>query len=365
MVRQLTKIFTLITLFALTVLISTSTAQAESKLNELQYIKTYETTADGKSVFRIEIGLKRDTIDYSIKIPTSVSSMILIDLDNTIPGKLSRKKNNSIELSGAETVSINEVKINYTRLQFNLTTTIGNNSYRAYTLPANRKDKKPNRIVIDIDKTNPFNDFGNSQNDSDYQVGEGSIVIDAGHGGSDSGAVGYNGVTEKEVTLAVAKKVQRMLTESGAEVIMTRTTDRDVAWAGASNGEELQARVDKSPSNAALFISIHCNAFSNPSTHGMETYYYWGSAEGERLARLLNEELVNFGGLSNRGVKGANFYVLKHTSIPASLIELAFITNPVEENLLSDNDYQEQLALAITRAIKRYLGINPNGNFND
>ena len=69
--------------------------------------------------------------------------------------------------------------------------------------------------------------------------------------------------------------------------------------------------------------------------------------------------------VDNRGVKGANFYVLKHTSVPASLVELAFVTNPEEEYLLADDDYQQQLALAITRAIKRYLGVNPDGNFND
>ena len=146
---------------------------------------------------------------------------------------------------------------------------------------------------------------------------------------------------------------------------MTRTTDRDVAWSDASNGEELQARVDKTPPGAAVFVSIHCNAFSNAATNGMETYYYWNSHEGYRLAKILNEELANFGNRFNRGVKGANFYVLKHATVPASLVELAFVTNPEEEYLLADDDYQEQLALAITRGIKRYLGKNPNGNFND
>ena len=226
-------------------------------------------------------------------------------------------------------------------------------SYKVHT------ERKPYRLIIDIYKSevNGLNE-DEAIDDDNLEFKPGSVVIDAGHGGSDSGAVGPNGVMEKTVTLDVAKKVQRLLNEAGKEVVMTRWSDVDVSWAGASNGQELQARVDRIPPGAALFVSIHCNAFSNPATNGMETYYYWGSSEGQRLATLLNEELENFGGRPNRGVKGANFYVLKHSNVPASLIELAFVTNPEEEYLLSDDNYQEQLAQAITRGIKRYLGTN-------
>ena len=356
MVRQLTKIFTLMALLMFTSLAFNSIAQAGSRLNELQYLKTYDTEVDGKEVYRIEVGLKRENINYTVKIPTTVSSIMVIDFENTVPGRLSQHKSSKISLSENTTASINEVKVNYTRLQLRLPLVINDDSYKIHL------EKKPYRLIIDIDKSTIVKD--------EEIIGEnlyqnGSIVIDAGHGGGDTGAVGPHGVTEKEVTLAVALKVQQLLQSSGANVVMTRTTDRDVSWAGSSNGQELQARVDKTPPGAAVFVSIHCNAFSNSATQGMETYYYWNSTEGRRLAALLNEELENFGGRFNRGVKGANFYVLKHTSIPASLVELAFITNPEEEYLLADNSYQQQLALAITRGIKRYLGINPNGNFND
>ena len=353
--RQLTKAFKLMALLLFAFLVSNSTAQADSRVNELQYIKTYDTEVDGKSILRIEIGLKRDNLkDYSVKIPATVSSTLLIDLNDTLPGKLSRRNSAAIQLSGSETVSVKEVKINYTRLQFRLPLVIGDESYKVYTELPDKRSDKPYRLIVDIDKSISYDD-----DDDDYGIGDGkgSIVIDAGHGGSDSGAVGPNGVMEKTVTLDVALKVQNLLQKDGLPVVMTRTTDRDVSWSGASNGQELQARVDKSPAEAAVFVSIHCNAFSNPATNGMETFYYWGSEEGRRLADILNKELANYGGRANRGVKGANFYVLKHSAMPASLVELAFITNPEEEYLLADNDYQEQLALAIARGIKRYLAL--------
>ena len=363
MVRQLTKIFTLLTLLVIAALLEMSTAQADSRTNELQYIKTYETEVDGKQVFRIEIGLKRENINYNVKIPTSLSSTMLIDFENTLPGRLVQQRSGKIFLSGSETVTVKEVKVNYARVQMRLPFLLREDSYKVYT------DKKPYRLLIDVYKSD-IRKLGNDSytNDGDDydNIGRGSIVIDAGHGGSDSGAVGVYGVREKDVTLSVALKVQRLLQNSGANVVMTRTTDRDVAWPDASNGQELQARVDKISPGAVVFVSIHCNAFSNSATNGMETYYYWGSAEGQRLATILNEELANFGNRMNRGVKGANFYVLKHATIPAaSLVELAFVTNPEEAYLLADNDYQDQLALAITRGIKRYLQINPNGNFNN
>ena len=354
MVRQLTKIFTLVTLLIFTAFASTSTAQADSRLNELQHLKTYETEVDGKEVYRIEVKLKRENINYAVKIPTTVSSIMFIDFENTVPGRLSQHNSNKISLSADTTATVGEIKVNYTRLQIRLPFVIDDNSYKVHI------EKKPYRLIVDIDKS-AINLDEEGLGNADY--GYGSIVIDPGHGGSDSGAVGPHGITEKSVALGVALKVKQLLEESNAKVVMTRTTDKDVSWAGASNGQELQARVDAAPPGAAVFVSIHCNAFSSPGTQGMETYYYWGSSEGRRLATLLNEELENFGGRFNRGVKGANFYVLKHTSIPASLVELAFITNPEEEYLLADNDYQHQLALAITRAIKRYLGTDPNGNF--
>ena len=182
-------------------------------------------------------------------------------------------------------------------------------------------------------------------------------MLDPGHGGSDSGAVGPNGVREKDVTLQVAQKVQRLLEGAGAHVVMTRTTDRDVYGPNASDGQELQARVDvaeRTP-GADLFLSIHCNAFSNPMANGTETYSYYGSIEGGRLAAILQEELLAAGGLQDRGAKEANLYVLKHSSIPASLVELAFISNEREEALLTSEDFQNKMAFAIAKGLSRFF----------
>ena len=413
MVRQLTKIFTLLTVLLLTAFISTSTVQAYSKVNEVKYVKTYDTEVDGKAVMRIEIGLKSDDLqNYNVEIPNGISSKIIVDFANTVPGKISKNQGNAIEFKTEGKLTVEIPETNSTRLEFELPFIIKSGNYNDHSEPSSKKDKLPYRIVIDIDKAaaernngfkkdsripkigsggvspitkevNPYqyninknnntlfnNDFdGDFDNDGNMSIVSGSsgkygsIVIDAGHGGGDSGAGGPNGVFEKEVTLAVALKVQRLLENSGAKVVMTRETDRDVSWAGSPNGKELQARVDVTPPDGLVFVSIHCNAFSNPASHGMETFYYWGSSEGQKLAKILNEELANFGNRFNRGVKGANFYVLKHAKVPASLVELAFITNPEEEYLLADEDYQQQLAIAITRGIKRYLGIDPNGSF--
>lgn len=87
----------------------------------------------------------------------------------------------------------------------------------------------------------------------------------------------------------------------------------------------------------------------------METFYFSGSPAGKKLAQFLNEELLKYGGRLNRGVKTANFYVLKRSRCPASLIELAFVTNPEEEKLLADDDYQNKLAQAISTAVNRYF----------
>ena len=87
----------------------------------------------------------------------------------------------------------------------------------------------------------------------------------------------------------------------------------------------------------------------------METYYCAGSAKGQEFASLLNEELAKAGGLFNRGVKTANYYVLRHTNMPASLIELGFVTNYNEEKLLRSDAYQNKLAGAIVKGIARYF----------
>jgi len=179
------------------------------------------------------------------------------------------------------------------------------------------------------------------------------ICIDPGHGGSDPGAVGKVS-TEKDNSLSICLKLRSLLEYFDHEVIMTRDTDKDVAYPGASASVELQARCDISNNaNADLFLSVHCNSYSNPGAHGTETFYMEGSTKGSLLAQYIHGELVGMG-LTNRGTKTAGFKVLRSTDAPAALVELAFISNPEEEAMLADENMQEAFAEAICRGIQNY-----------
>lgn len=175
------------------------------------------------------------------------------------------------------------------------------------------------------------------------------IVIDPGHGGSDPGAVGPNGLKEAHVNLAIALKVAEKLRKTGVEVKLTRSSDVFI---------DLQPRCDIANSfGADYFVSIHCNSAGTPEAKGTETYCYKFGGQGEILAKAIQTELIAATGRANRGVKTANYYVLRRTNMPAVLTELAFISNPEEERLLADPAYQEKCAAAIAKAIGKVTGI--------
>ena len=323
--------------------------QAEAgRVNEVKYFKSYQAEVDGQQVTRLEFGLKRDNLEYTVKDKRYLRKQIVLELQNTKRGDLDREKRVRDEL--VSRITAEEPGSNQTRIAIEVKGK-PTDAYKVYTLEEDRSTRKPYRLIVDI-YNGPIFD-----GDSVEGVEGRTIVIDPGHGGSDSGAVGPSRVTEKSVTLSVSKKLQDILKMSGANVAMTRETDKDVWGVNATDRQELQARVDVAERTPGtdIFVSIHCNAFSNPQSHGMETYYYDGSYQGKRLATLINEELEEAGGLFNRGVKTANFYVIKHSSMPSTLLELAFITNPHEEDLLVDEEYQQKLAQAIARGISRYF----------
>ena len=339
-----------LTCFTLTLALLCAATTAFAKPAELIGIDAFDADSD---TVRIEISYDGGKLD-SGNISTDVSGdMLSIDLDNTLPGRVSRVSGAQIQ-GGArdfvEKIFANKTQDRHTRIQIHFRAAPEGNVKVALE-PANRSEKKSARIVLDVKKSFMADDWTNFSSSGGNRI----VVLDPGHGGSDAGAIGPTGVTEKSVSLAVSLKAQKLLTASGYRVVMTRTTDVDVAAPGVSDATELQARVDKAPPNADLFISVHCNAFSNGKANGMETYHAPNAVKGERLARLLNEELERLGGLGNRGVKAARFYVMTHSKCPASLIELGFITNPHEEKLLASNDYQQKLAQAITNAVNRYF----------
>lgn len=185
------------------------------------------------------------------------------------------------------------------------------------------------------------------------------IALDAGHGGSDTGAIGPTGVTEKGVTLRVAKALQRLLQAEGATVLMTRTTDTEVSpkKANASDVEELQARCDVgNDGNADIFISMHMDSFTNSTPSGTTGYYYTkGSKASQRLAQYVSEGVVTALGTGNRGTKSCNFYVVKHTDMPATLVEMAFISNDKEEKLMNSEAGINRAAEGILNGLRRFF----------
>ncbi len=188
-----------------------------------------------------------------------------------------------------------------------------------------------------------------------------TIVLDAGHGGGDAGAIGPTGVTEKSVTLRVALELRDLLENAGAKVIMTRTTDRQVSAKGdkASAIEELQARCAvANKSGADIFISIHADSFTNPNARGTTGYYFAQSAsgKGKKLAECIRKALCEQLRTPSRGTKPCSFYVVRHTDMPATLIELAFISNPEEEELLDSDEGVTKAAQGIFDGIEDYFG---------
>ena len=186
------------------------------------------------------------------------------------------------------------------------------------------------------------------------------IVIDPGHGGSDSGAIGPTGIMEKSVTLRVSRELKRLLEAEGAQVILTRTGDTEVSSKGANatSVEELEARCEvANRANADIFLSIHADAFTNREVKGTTAYYYTkGSTASKHLADSVRTALVDAIGTLDRGTQASNFYVVKHTDMPAILVEISFISNPDEEKMMNSEEGIKNIARGIADGIADYFG---------
>src|SRR5574341_1994428 len=173
------------------------------------------------------------------------------------------------------------------------------------------------------------------------------ICVDAGHGGRDPGAVGSEPLRleEKEVTLQVSGLLEQELEQRGHRVVMTRRRDRPL---GLVPRARFANRLE-----ADLFVSIHANAAATASAEGIEVYHFPESREGQRLAVAVLESLLGaFPDHKNRGVKQANFAVLRETEMPAILIETEFITNPRQLEFLSDPESQETIGEAVADGLE-------------
>ena len=182
------------------------------------------------------------------------------------------------------------------------------------------------------------------------------ITLDPGHGGSDPGAIGASGLKEKQITLEISLRVKELLEKEGAKVYMTRTTDKDVYGPNASDRAELQARVNVAEKyNSDLFISLHINSSVNKSVGGFSSYYYPKTDNDLKIAKAIQDKFAKNFGVDNLGVRQANFYVVKRCSMPATLLEMCFISNPKEEKLMKSRWFQKKTARLIVEGVENYF----------
>jgi N-acetylmuramoyl-L-alanine amidase len=175
------------------------------------------------------------------------------------------------------------------------------------------------------------------------------VALDAGHGGRDMGATGPSGVLEKDVVLDIALRARELLVRAGTRVIMTRETDEYVELADRPRLARTQG--------ATVYVSIHANASVRQAASGSETYYL--TPQSLALAQMVQEELARISGLPNRGVKTANFLVLRESDVPAVLVEVAYVSNPEDENRLRTVAFRQRLAEAVVRGVQRFLAVYP------
>ncbi len=169
------------------------------------------------------------------------------------------------------------------------------------------------------------------------------IFIDPGHGGTNPGAIGINGLYEAEVNLDVALRVGEILAGRGYDIEYSRTGNDTVSLGG---------RADMANAwGADYFVSIHCNSNTDPSIGGTETFYYRAGTTAQRFAETVNTALVNQINLRNIGTFARNLAVLRLTRMPAILVELAFLSNPSEAYLLSTSEFRQNCAIGITNGI--------------
>ncbi|MDW7674221.1 MAG: N-acetylmuramoyl-L-alanine amidase [Bacillota bacterium] len=174
------------------------------------------------------------------------------------------------------------------------------------------------------------------------------VVIDPGHGGGDPGAIGIDGIQEKEVNLAIALMLRDLLKQKNIEVSLTRTDDRTLSLAERVrhiNGLETMAA-----------ISIHCNSFNSASANGIETFYHSKKQEAKALATLVQNSLIKAFGWTNRGVKTGNYYMVRETKLKEIVLpEIGFLTNDKEGRAMAKKENRTKAAEALAKGIVEFL----------
>jgi N-acetylmuramoyl-L-alanine amidase len=169
-----------------------------------------------------------------------------------------------------------------------------------------------------------------------------TVVIDAGHGGYDRGGIPGQRVSEKDMTLDVARRLKSVLVASGYRVVMTRDSDVFIP---------LGTRCAIANSNRnAIFVSVHFNSATRGGASGIETYFY--SRDSLALASAIHHYVVGGAPSGSRGVRRRGYYVLRKTNIPAVLVECGFLTNPTEAGYAQNASYRQKLAEEIAAGVR-------------
>lgn len=188
------------------------------------------------------------------------------------------------------------------------------------------------------------------------------IAIDAGHGGPDGGAVSKQGVIEKDINLAIALYLRDYLQQAGAVVVLTREGDYDLAKEGTTalkkrKTEDLHRRVEMiEQQKVDLLISIHMNSFPSNRWSGAQTFFTNNNPDNKRLATFIQAEIKRNLENTDRVAKivTTNVFLLKSLQIPTALVEVGFLSHPLESKLLADEQYQRKVSAAIYTGILRY-----------
>ncbi len=186
------------------------------------------------------------------------------------------------------------------------------------------------------------------------------ILIDAGHGGNDPGAISVLNAVEKDINLSIALKLKENLESSGYKVLMTRETDMGLYDETDKNKKvsDMKKRCALANDNEVdLVISIHQNKYQSEGVKGAQVFYYKSSTDSQKLAEYIQHELVESLDKSNgrKAKANGNYYMLLNVKCPAVIVECGFLSNYAEAKLLVEDEYQEKIATAIETAINKYF----------
>lgn len=195
------------------------------------------------------------------------------------------------------------------------------------------------------------------------------VVIDSGHGGDDPGKIGVNEALEKDINLAIALKVEKLLKKEGISVLMTRREDRGLEPEGSRNKkvEDMKARVKLINETAPqLAVSIHQNSYQSGDVKGAQVFYFTHSSEGKQVAETIQNSLEALDAENHRKAKANDtYYLLKRTEVPTVIVECGFLSNWEEAQRLTEDEYQQKVAEAVYSGIMECLGKGGNAKEED